>query len=782
MFAESLRTEPTRQNAETEAVLMLHAINTVVYNLRIWTKSGSSDADFLAQLLNACVGVMSDLTIESWPLWRLNLGLTLLEWQLNYKIGNYLTPTLSQLLSRSSQKLNNFRDLHFTLIEDLDSSMLQRLLQDRQAEAVCASLLRVWEHSFYNPEPLRMPYADVFCHYANSEGWQQLTKFTKKYVKTLETPEHSELFSSSEMYLSYLPLTFVKTHFSTFLENSAGATVREILQMTQTSDYAAVLKSQEYSDLVNTLVSILCYTFEILQSTAPFLGKFLYEICNQIKEFQPLYWKEISTLVVTKTLAPAMCNPLVSGITSAAENSGINLLSKTARIIQHACLGKSIEISGFEWANQHLQRWRSELEAAFDKTYNARRSEPRNIALPRTLLIYDLTSLSAAVRLADISISKCPGIAATPILKVSSPTKVTSNPFALQAEEIAEEIASDYDYSTKPTFSFGSNAAPKLKIPEGPSKGSSAFGFMSSEEIEDSTPSMQNLPPVTSQALTIRDYAPDDIFSPAKVEVVKAAKTEIIREKQQAQVRTVIERDYFSNEVEIDNQDTVRVSEAVSFDLSKEVQTLEATRVGRTVQTEIAKAVRQAVQTDSVESRAVTVQTDPDRQRFKIISRFENSIEVVDEETSTDLDLDAVYDEKQCLLQELEALKEYQRNEQVRIQSIHDYWSSQFQDLKLENYQLKGRIAEQQAQHRQSQDQFSPQLERGCFSYLDLRKELQEKHYVADESILQKCDPRYYLSLDNPTRRAEKRSMTRTQDEDFMRMTGSLKSINLDKL
>jgi hypothetical protein len=760
---------------------MLHAINTVVYNLRIWTKSGSADAHFLAQLLNACVGVMTDLTGESWPLWRLNLGLTLLEWQLNYKIGNYLTPTLTQLLSRSSQKLMSFRDLHFTLIEDIDSSMLLRLLQDRQAEAVCASLLRVWEHSFYNPEPLRMPYADVFCHYANSEGWQQLTKFTKRYVKTLKTPEHSELFSSSEMYLSYLPLTFVKTHFCTFLENSAGATVREILHMAQASDYAAVLRSQEYCDSVNTLVSILCYTFELLQSTAPFLGKFLCEICNQIKEFQPLYWKEISTLVVTKTLAPAMCNPLVSGITSAAENSGINLLSKTARIIQHACLGKPIEISGFEWANQHLQRWRSELEAAFDKTYNARRSEPRNIALPRTLLIYDLTSLSAAVRQADISISKCPGIAVTPILKVSSPTKVTSNPFGPLAEEIAEEIASDYDIMPMPTFGFNSNATPKLKVPEGHTQGSSAFGYLSSEEMEDSTPSMQNLPPVTSQALTIRDYAPDDIFSPTTVvEEVRPAKTEIIREKQQA--RTVIERDYFSNEVEIDNQDTVRVSDAASYDLSKEVQTLEATRVGRKVQTEIAKAVRQAVQTDSVESRAVTVQTDPDRQRFKIISRFENSIEVIDEETSTDLDLDAVYAAKQGLLQELEALKEYQRNEQVRIQSIHDYWSSQFQDLKQENYQLKSRLAEQLAPLKQSRDQFSPQLERGSFSYLDLQRELQEKHYVVDESILQKCDPRYYLSLDNPRRRTERPSLTRTQDDDFMRVTDSRNSINLDKL
>jgi len=782
MFAESLRT-----NSETEAVLMLHAINTVVYNLRIWTKTDSSDADFLAQLLNACGGVMTDLASNSWPEWSLNLGLTLMEWQLNYKIGNYLTPVLTQILSRSSQKLMNFRDLHYTLIEDIDSPMLQRLLQDRQAEQLCSNLLRVWEHSFYNPENIREPYTNVFCHYANSEGWQLLMKFTQKYVKSLENVNRSELFSSMENYLSHLPFAFVKSHFSTFLESAAGATVREILQMTQASDYNTVLKSQEYGDAVCAMVSILVYTFESLQSTAPFLGKFLFETCNYIKEVQSTYWKEISTLVITKNLAPAICNPLVSGITSAAENAGINLLSKTARIIQHACLGKSFEIKGFEWANQFIQRWQTELENGFNKTYNTRRSEPRNIALPRTLLIYDLNCLSAAVKRADIPISKCPGVSTTPILKVSSPTKVRhSSPFSIAAEEISEEIISEDEIMTKPTFSFGSNAAPSLKIPNRTNK-SASFGLMSSEEFEDSTPSMQHLPLVQAGTPTsLREYAPDDIFSPKKLAEQRFQKTEIIRENSQSMPkRVLIERDDTSKEVEVDTLDTLRVNDGPgisNLELSKSIQTLEATRVGRKVQTEIAKTLRQCSQTDEVQTRAVQVQTDPDRQRFKIISRFENSIEVIDQETTTELDLDAIYTEKQMLLEQLRVLKEYHEKEQARTQTINDYWNSQFQDLKLENYELKNRNAELQEQLKLSREQISPQLEEGRFSHLDLRRELQERHYVADESILKKCDPHYYLQMENPWRRTEKRSFTRSTNEDFTRLTSSMKSINLDKL
>lgn len=789
MFADCLRALTPTQNTETEAVLMLHAINTVVYNLRIWTKSGSSDAEFLGSLLNASAGIMSELTARSWTNWSLNLGLTLLEWQLNYKIGNYLTPPLTKLLSSSAKQLVSYRDLHYTLLEDIDSSMLQRLFQDRQAEQLCSSILRVWEHSFYNPEPLREPYTNVFCHYAGSEGWQLLIKFTEKYVKSLQPPGCNELFSSLEQPLAHLPFTFVKTHFSTFLESSAGATVRDILHMTQASDYTTVLQSQEYINAVSALVSILSYTLESLQSTAPFLGKFLCELASMIGACQPTYWKEISKLVVTKNLAPAICNPLVSGITVSAENAGINLLSKTARLIQHACLGKPVELKGFEWVNQHVQRWQSELERAFAATYSARRSEPRNIALPKTLLIYDLNCLSIAVKHADIPISKCPGGVTTSYLKVAAASQAVSmviNPFAPSSDEILEEITHDDELVRKPAFSFGSNSTPTP--PSSDRSRFAPFGLMVPDiiDIEDSTPSMQSLPLVQGNPQVIgNEYAPIGIFS-SKVEA-RPARTEIIWETQTQPKRVVIEREHNSNEVEVDRQETQRnpdASRLTPLDLAKAVQTLASTRVTRKLQTEITKSMRQATQTVEVQTSAVGLQTDPDRQRLKILSRFETSIEVLDQETSTELDIDAMHSAKQSLIQQLEALKEYQKNEQVRVQAIHDYWSAQFQDLKLENFELKAQVTElKEAINSVQLPPPASDLDETKFSYLELRKELQLSHYISDETILKKCDPRYYLQMESPWKRSDKRSATRTTDDSFMRQhASSTKSLNLSRL
>jgi hypothetical protein len=650
LFAENLRTVSCRQDTEAEAVLMLHAINTVVYNLRVWTKDSSFDADFLGHLLSACRDVMSELLSLEWAEWDLYLGLTLLEWQLNYKIGDYLTPVLTDLVSRSSLKHVSLAELHLRFVQEIDSVMLGQLLQSQKAEQMIGHLLRVWEHSFYNPEPLREPYTHVLCHFANAEGWRLLTKFTQEYVQTLTTS--AELFSSPDVPWSYLPLAFVRTHFSTFLESAAGATVREVLLMTQTRDYSDVLQSPEYCEAVEVLVSSLCSTFETLRSTAPFLAKFVCGVCDQIKEVQPHYWKEISTLIVTKTLAPAICNPLVSGITAAAETAGIKLLSKTARILQHACLGKSVKLTGFEWASQHVQRWRTQLEQAFEKTYKARKSEPRNMALPKTLLVYDLTCLAKSAKPTDILKGR-----EKPVWKVTSPTSGMRMSWSEAAQLSSQQLPIQ--------------------------SSSTAHGLMSADVLQRYYSSMQS---TSRSTMPVCDVPVADCAEEAERYLAKPVFG-------------------LTGELTPDFRDFAR---------RKNTSTFGPLALNETEYTEPSAA---QLASEQVSSKAFhnppnkpplsLVEGEADsHSHFLRLTADERagpldckSIERLDEGTSTDLDLDAMQMQLKNSVEELEMLRDYQKNEQLRIQKIHDYWATQYHDLRLENSELKRRNQELRSQH-----------------------------------------------------------------------------------
>jgi hypothetical protein len=700
------------RNLETEneisAIMMLHVINTIVYNLRLSSRD-NTDADFLGKVLDLGLDIMEKNLKKNWKDWPNQLGRTLMEWKNNYKIENRLTKDLQKLLESKEKEELKLRDIHYTCVECIDD--LFNYLRDNNTESISIHLLRVFENSFNISDPLVEPYNKILYSDTSNEGWNNICKITNKYlVSMISSPNTINLvFRSTNLdKLGLIPQMFAVMHAGTFIESSVGASIRALINLLKTMDTKAALSSPGFQRCMNEIISFFKYTVENMHSLSPFLCKYLCEICeiiNKIKAQQD-FWNEINGLLVLRLLAPAVSNPVLAGIVEFADMNAVQLLTYTAKIIQHAWVGKVIEhgdLSTQTWINDLIPQWKNELQNSFYSMLNSRKYEPKVISLPKTLLIYDLLALDSKIK--GFSWNKCPGIATIAVIKRPETVNHT--------EEIEEDI----------------------KIEEEPVQITKKV--IKHDEIEDSTPSMQSLPPVNelySNKNQIIHTAPPDAFKSLKIEIIHEEPLNPFKEAELAD--PVPEKPKTGREV---------------IQRSRAVQCASLSFASQYIQTEVFQNTSKLVQTDSENYASKIIQTDPEKQRMKIRSRLENTIQIMDQETITDLNLNEIYDEYTSFKSKLEDLELYKQQETTRISKVNHSWANQFREIKNENSALKARvkILEEEIKDLKSKEIGAPLLLSKTFSHNRLREELVNKYFVKDENFLKKCDPNYYLGLEN---------------------------------
>ena len=106
-------------DVEQEAVSALHIVNIIVVNYRL-TVPDNSDAFFLGKFFDMGGEILENHSTRRWLNWNTQLGRTLVEWRLNYKLENRLSPTMSSLISAHEKEQLNFKSEHSTLFEHLD--------------------------------------------------------------------------------------------------------------------------------------------------------------------------------------------------------------------------------------------------------------------------------------------------------------------------------------------------------------------------------------------------------------------------------------------------------------------------------------------------------------------------------------------------------------------------------------------------------------------------------------------------------------------------------------
>lgn len=690
--------------SENSAIMMLHVINIIIYNLRLCNRD-NSDADFLGKVLDLGMDTMDKNLKRPWKEWPHQLGRTLMEWKHNYKIENRLTKEMQKLVESKEKEDIKLRDVHYTCIECIEE--LAHYLKDHNTESISIHLLRVWESSFHISEPLVEPYTKIIYTDTNNEGWNNICKLTNRYLSSmLSSPNTANLIfrNSNSDKLGIIPQVFSGMHAATFIESSVGASLRALINLLKTMDTKAALNSSAFQRCMSEIISFFQYTLENMHSLSPFLCKYLDETCQIITKVkaQEDFWNEINGLLVLRLLAPAVSNPVLAGILEFADMNAVQLLTYTAKIIQHAWVGKVIEhgdLSTQTWINEKIPQWRNELQHSFYLMLNSKKSEPKVIALPKSLLIYDLMALESKMK--GFSWNKCPGLAILPLKKLE---------FVQEPEEIEEDIQAEED-------------------PVPPKK------TQKYDEVEDSTPSMQSLPPVheffAHAKSQIIHTAPPDAFRSLNIEIIHEEPLKI--------------KDFENEHVLVEKNK----SEVVQR--SRGVQCIVSTFASQYIQTEVFQNTTKMVQTESENFLSKSVQTDPEKQRMKIRSRLENTIQIMDQETETDLNLDEIYDGFTSIKGKYEELLKYKIDEEPRVKKINSNWANQFRELKDENAALKEKIRSLQMEVKEltSRDE-------GCevekltktYSHAKLREDLTSRFYIQDENFLKKCDPNYYLGLD----------------------------------
>ena len=705
------------RNLETErelsAIMMLHVINIIIHNLRLGHHE-NSDADFLGKVLDLGMDTIEKNLRRPWKDWPHQLGRTLMEWKHNYKIENRLTKEMQKLLESKENEDLRLRDVHYTCVECIDE--LAHYLRDNNTESISTHLLRVWESSFYIPEPLLEPYNKILYTDSNNEGWNDICKLTNKYLASmLSSPNTANLIfrNSNSDKLGIIPQVFTGMHAGTFIESSVGASVRALISLLKTMDTKAALNSTAFQRCMSEIISFFQYTLENMHSLSPLLCKYLCETCQIITKIkaQEDFWNEINGLLVLRMLAPAVSNPVLAGIVEFADMNAVQLLTYTAKIIQHAWVGKVIEhgdLSTQTWINSKIPQWKNELQHSFYTMLHSKKNEPKMITLPKTLLIYDLMALESKMK--GFNWSKCPGISTiTPLKKL-----------VFVPERKAEEIEEDIQVEDEPVL------APITKKPT------------KHDEVEDSTPSMQSLPPVhefLSHAKTqIIHTAPPDAFRSLNIEIIHE---EPQKEQEEAKKNVTLEKPKY---------EAREVSQK-----SRGVQCSEIILASQYIQTEAFVNSSKSIQTESDSNVNKSVQTDPEKQRMKIRSRLESTIQIMDQETETELNLNEIYDGYINIKAKYEDLTKYKQEEDIRIKRINNSWANQFRELKDENSILKAKLQALQDEVKEmktQEDAYEEQHLTRNYSHSKLREDLTNKFYVQDENILRKCDPNYYLSFD----------------------------------
>lgn len=699
------------RNMETEvensAIMMLHAINTIIFNLRI-SITDNSDADFLGKILDQGLETMDKHLKRGWKDWPTQLGRTLMEWKQNYKIENRLSKEMQKLLESSEKEELKLRDVHFTCIECIDD--LAGFLKDHNSESISIHLLRIWENSFQISEPLMEPYNKILYSDSNNEGWNDIIKVTEKYLSNmLSKPSTASMIfrNNNTDKIGIIPQVFTVMHAATFIESCVGASVRALINLLKTTDVQAALNSVGFQRCIDEVINFFQYTLENMHSLSPYLGKFLSATCEIIKKLkaQEDFWNEINGLLVLRLLAPAVSNPVLAGIVEYADMNAVQLLTYAAKIIQHAWVGKGIEhgdLSTFPWINEKISKWRAGLQNSFYKMLNNRKHEPKSFALPRALLIYDLQAIES--KLKGFSWNKCPGFAQLSTIKKEVGLKASDS--IEEDIQIEEEIPS---ITTKSKIKF--------------------------DEIEDSTPSMQSLPPIheiLGQRTNYIRTAPPDVFKSTGIEIIH--EEPLHTPKDHPREKPKIDMKEYNNRSKSVQCEALFVS-------SLYIQTDTYTNSSKFVQTE----------TENFVSRGV--QTEPEKQRTKTRNRLENTIQIMDQETSTDLNIDDMLAEYSKIKSKYEGLIDYRNQETSRIEKINKSWSNQFRELREENTQLKKHIEsiqiELQGFSKVSEEAPVAETLTKTYSHSKLREDLLSKYYVNDEHFLKKCDPFYYFGFDN---------------------------------
>ena len=342
---------------------------------------------------------------------------------------------------------------------------------------------------------------------------------------------------------------------------------------------------------------------------------------------------------------------------------------------------------------------------------NSRKGEPKVIALPKTLLIYDLLALEAKMK--GFNWNKCPGISTISVVK--------KTPIITEPEEIEEDIQIEEE------------VAPVL-----------VKKVTKHDEVEDSTPSMQSLPPIhelfAAQKSQIIRTAPPDAFKSLNIEIIHE---EPLVTHSKSKDTEVIENPVSDRKSKIEIKEISQRSKAI------QCAALFVTSVY--VQTEIFQNTSKLIQTDSENFASKSIQTDPEKQRMKIRSRLESTVQIMDQETITDLNIDEVYDGYTLLKTKCEELSVYKQTEDQRVKKINNSWANQFRELRDENATLKEKIKQLEEELKElktKDDGVIIHTLSNVYSHAKLKEDLATKFFIQDENILRKCDPNYYLGFD----------------------------------
>ena len=167
---------------------------------------------------------------------------------------------------------------------------------------------------------------------------------------------------------------------------------------------------------MNHLMAMLKHTIKSIHGLTPMLGKLICTLCDDIvlTKGRDEYWDEMNNLIVLKLLAPAVSNPVLTGIADYAPNDAIKALAQAAKLIQHAWAGKLIDHGGLlgvtdlSWYNERIPNWQGDLRQEFTDMYTTwknRPVEPNVLIFPKAVIIYDLKVIETEIRQSPVNLS-----------------------------------------------------------------------------------------------------------------------------------------------------------------------------------------------------------------------------------------------------------------------------------------------------------------------------------------------------------------------------------------
>lgn len=193
-------------------------------------------------------------------------------------------------------------------------------------------------------------------------------------------------------------------------------------------------------------------------------------------------------------------------------------------------------------------------------------------------------------------------------------------------------------------------------------------------------------------------------------------------------------------------------------------------------QTEITCTSHKSIQTEAHLSQNKYTETETDTEITRLLYKLEASKSTLNKETCIDSKLLSKSEDEIYLKTQNEKLQMYQAQESERLKKINDFWANQFKEVKDENFRLKQKIKEleeipkitSEKEPEKSYDNYR------AFTHRSLRDDLVEKFMVRDENLLKKCDPYYYLGLEDGAKTYRDRRSSDLHDEEHKGSTREL--------